>query len=162
MTQGVPNTPIFETPRRPGLVQRGDRSSARRNLTVSFNEQGNVNSPLRASTPQYEDPAQRSEICADSEDYRGRPRRWKIFFTLWFLVFVLGGSCVYFLYKYFPGYMLLCFTKEFLISGILAVLCVVLISVIVKLVSSEYADGRDEMNIMQPRAHAIREHNQDV
>ena len=43
--------------------------------------------------------------------------RWGRFLFIWTVIVAIGGFILFVPYKYFPGYMLMCLTKEFLISG---------------------------------------------
>ena len=58
--------------------------------------------------------------------------RWSGFLFIWTVIFAIGGFIMFVLHKYFPGYMLMCLTKEFLISGSLTVLCAILANAVLK------------------------------
>ena len=146
LTAGVPGPPP-ETPRTPGLSPRRDASTVRRNLMSAFDESDQTvqapgvvtTEPITASTP---------EVVAEPAEMFNRvsipKRKWSKFICVWIVVFLFGCVCVSALYMYFPRYLLLCFTKEFLLTGCLGFLCLVLISVVIKLVSSDvdYTEDR--------------------
>ena len=75
---------------------------------VNFNEAGNVNSPIHTSTPACSEPDQQTAFNQESSE--SETSQWKNFMCLWGLVFLAGTVGLYLLYKYFPGYMLLCLT----------------------------------------------------
>ena len=159
LTAGVPGPPP-QTPRTPGLFPRRDASTVRRNLMSAFDESDQTvqapgvvtPEPISASTPEVvAEPAEMFNCVAIPK------RKWSKFICVWIIVFLLGCVCVSALYMYFPGYLLLCFTKEFLLTGCLGFLCAVLISVVIKLVSSD-VDYTEERHVtpQQPRAQRRR------
>ena len=159
LTAGVPGPPP-QTPRTPGLFPRRDASTVRRNLMSAFDESDQTvqapgvvtPEPISASTPEVvAEPAEMFNCVAIPK------RKWSKFICVWIIVFLLGCVCVSALYMYFPGYLLLCFTKEFLVTGCLGFLCAVLISVVIKLVSSD-VDYTEERHVtpQQPRAQRRR------
>lgn len=58
---------------------------------------------------------------------------WNGFITFWILVILFGCAVAYAIYTYFPQYMVLCLIKEFMISGILGLVCLIVFSVVLKL-----------------------------
>ena len=79
--------------------------------------------------------------------------RWNGFLFIWTVLFAIGGFFMFVLYKYFPGYMLMCLTKEFLISGSLTVLCAILASAVLKHIvqNRKNAQGQHFRKSMTPR-----------
>lgn len=82
------------------------------------------------------------QVPIDDDSYRGEmnetrgPRKafsWNGFITFWILLILFGCAVAYAIYTYFPRYMVLCLTKEFMISGILGLVCLILFSVVLKL-----------------------------
>lgn len=82
----------------------------------------------------------------DDDSYRGEmnetrgPREafsWNGFITFWILLILFGCAVAYAIYTYFLRYMVLCLTKEFMISGILGLVCLILCSVVLKLWNRE-------------------------
>ena len=121
LTAGVPG-PSPETPRTPGLFPRRDASIVRRNLIGAFDESNQTvqapgvvtPEPISASTPEVvAEPAEMLNCVAIPK------RKWSKFICVWIVVFLFGCVCVSALYMYFPGYLLLCFTKECLLTGCL-------------------------------------------
>ena len=78
--------------------------------------------PVDTSTPLGSEPSVEEE----------NKIRWSGFLFIWAVIFAIGGFIVFVLYKYFPGYMLMCLTKEFLMPGSFTVLCAILASVVLK------------------------------
>ena len=141
LTDGLPQSPIVATPPRTGIFrQRGDNpQTVRRNLMSSFdNADQTAMDGIATSTP-LPDVSPEREIQSLNA-YNKKRNEWSCFIVMWIIVFVFGCVGVYALYHYFPGYLLLCLTKELLISGSLGLFCVVLISIIVKLVFSGRAE----------------------
>ena len=136
-TEGVSGEIISDTPRTPERPIRETPSTVRRNLLRDFENadedqtcvKGVRNEPNYTSTP-LPDPL--SDQL--TEEYTTEPG-WCRFVALWIMTIFLGSGVLFALYMYFPGYMLLCLTKEILISGGLCILCIILVSIIVKLVS---------------------------
>lgn len=62
---------------------------------------------------------------------------WNGFITFLILVLLFGCSVGFVTYTYFPRFMVLCLTKEFMISGILGLVCLCLFSVVLKLCNRE-------------------------
>lgn len=82
----------------------------------------------------------------DDDSYRGEmnetrgPREafsWNGFITFWILLILFGCAVAYAIYTYFPRYVVLCLTKEFMISGKLGLVCLILFSVVLKLLNRE-------------------------
>ena len=152
LTEGVQDRPLSETPR--GRLRL---STVRRNLADTFDEAAadpdetfpleiGGGQPLHASTPRIVDTAEGSNTKS----------QWRNLFLFWIFMFVLGGACVLAIYRYFPGYMLLCLTKEFLVAGSLAMMCVILLSVIMKLVSADSTKPVAADNRTQPSPQTVQ------
>lgn len=125
LTSGASNTLRPGTPRIGESVSREDHSVVRRNLMISFCDVNAIATPLQASTPR----------CVDSTSVRQNTENEKSFvykFISWVCVFIIGSAAVFELYQHFPGYMLLGLTKEYLICVALVILCVLLLTIIVK------------------------------
>lgn len=84
-------------------------------------------------------------IPIDDDSYRGEMNEthgsrevfsWNRFITFWILVILFECAVAYAIYTYFPQYMILCLTNEFMLSGILGLVCLILISVVLKLMKS--------------------------
>lgn len=130
-----PATP--ETPR----FQR----NVKRSLLNSFIESEDATPIAERNTIENTEPMITS-IPVDDDSYRGEmnethgPREvfsWNGFITFWILVILFGCAVAYAIYTYFPRYMVLCLTKEFMISGILGLVCLILFSVVLKLWNRE-------------------------
>lgn len=118
MTGETREKPMFETPRSSRFVRRRDYdTSARRNLMVNFAEAENINSPINASIPICSELDQKWQEDVYQEFDEIGTSQWKNFTIFWGLLFLARGAGLYLFYTYFPGYMLLCLTREFLLSG---------------------------------------------
>ena len=112
-----------------GLTTPEVRSPVRRNLLSSFDE--STRTPLGSST-QIETEAEMKQTAFTEVPVSS----WSKFTTIWIGIIIMCVGSAIALYHYFPGYMLLCLTKEFLCTGVLGLLCALLVSVIIKLLSS--------------------------
>lgn len=126
-----PATP--KTPR----IQR----NIKRSLLNSFMESEDATTIAERNTNENTEPMITSTPI-DDDSYRGEmnethgPREafcWNGFITFWILVILSGYAVAYAIYTYFSRYMVLCLTKEFMISGILGLVCLILFSVVLKL-----------------------------
>ena len=149
LTAGVGQQNVIETPRGTEVFPQGNTQThtARRNLLGAFEDaESEQTIPMEiegSDFPQQVDTSTRlvSEPSVEEEN----KTRWNGFLFIWTVLFTIGGFIMFVLYKYFPGYMLMCLTKEFLISGSLTVLCAILASAVLR-------------HIVQNRKSAQRQH----
>ena len=136
LTAGVGQQSVIETPRGTEVFPQGNTQThtARRNLLGAFEDAESEQTILMeiegSDFPQQVDTS--TPIVSESSVEEENKIRWSGFLFIWAVIFAVGGFIVFVLYKYFPGYMLMCLTKEFLISGLLTVLFAILASVVLK------------------------------
>ena len=136
LTRGVGQQSVIETPRGTEVFpQRNTQTpTARRNLLGAFEDaESEQTIPMEiegSDFPQQVDT--RTPLVSEPSVEEENETRWSGFRFIWTLIFAIGGFIMFVLYKYFPGYMLMCLTKEFLISGSLTVLCAILASAVLK------------------------------
>ena len=165
LTQGVQDRSEPETPKRPGIFRRREPqlTTVRRNLMNVFDNSDTedtipleedsacIPQPVDASTPANREPD--SFVREESSD-----SKWSVFIFTWSVVFIVGAACLSALYTYFPGFLLSHLTREFIISGALSVLCVMLVSAIVKLASHRKEDkliANRTPSPMRPTRHNV-------
>ena len=149
LTAGVGQQSVIETPRGTEVFpQRNTQThTTRRNLLGAFeDEESEQTIPMEIEGSDFLQPVDTgTPLVSEPSVEVENKTRWSGFLFIWTVIFAIGGFIMFVLYKYFPGYMLMCLTKEFLISGSLTVLCVILASVVLK-------------NIVQKRKSAQRQH----
>lgn len=108
-------TNCVRTPKRrtPGLFSNSGNTSVKRRLDDSFEDEN-----VQHRKPEEED-------LTNS--------KWNFSVLIWILLLTIGCVFVLGLYHYFPGYMFLCLTKEFLISFGIVTVCALFINVITKI-----------------------------
>ena len=138
LTACVGQPSATETPRGAEIFspRNTQTSTVRRNLLGAFegaeNEQ---NIPIETERTNWPSPVDASTPLGQEQNVELENKtQWSGFVFTWSVIFAIGGIIVFALYKYFPMYMLLCFTREFFISGSLAVLCAILASVVIKFI----------------------------
>ena len=135
-TAGVGQQSVIETPRGTEVFpQRNTQTTtARRNLLGAFDDaESEQTIPMEIEGSDFPQPADTSTpLVSEPTVEEENKTRWGGFLFIWTVIFAIGGFIMFVLYKYFPGYMLMCLTKEFLISGSLSVLCAILASVVLK------------------------------
>ena len=165
LTQGLPDQREPETPKRPGIFQRREPqpTTARRNLlnafenadeseTIPMEEDGSyIPQPIDASTP----------ARVETENYvrdETHDSKWSTFLFTWSILFILCVGCVSVLYAYFPGFLFSYLTKEIIVSGLLALLCVMLVSAVAKLAFERKDEKRKSNRVLSP----VRTNRQNV
>ena len=138
LTAGVGHPSATETPRGAGIFspRNTQTSTVRRNLLGAFEDAENQqNIPIETERTNWPSPVDASTPLGQEQNVELENKtQWSGFVFTWSVIFAIGGIIVFALYKYFPMYMLLCFTREFFISGSLAVLCAILASVVIKFI----------------------------
>ena len=143
LTAGVGQQSVIETPRGTEVFpQRNTQTTTmKRNLLGAFEDAGSKQTiPMEIEGSDFPQPVDTSTPLGSEPSVR-----WSGFLFIWTVIFAIGGFIMFVLYKYFPGYMLICLTKKFLILGSLTVLCAIMASVMLK-------------NIVQNRKSAQRQH----
>ena len=149
LTAGVGQQNVIETPRGTEVFPQGNTQThtARRNLLGAFEDaESEQTIPMEiegSDFPQQVDTS--TPLVSEPSVEEENKTRWNGFLFIWTMLFTIGGFIMFVLYKYFPGYMLMCLTKEFLISGLLTVLCAILASAVLR-------------HIVQNRKSAQRQH----
>ena len=105
----------------------------KRNLLGAFEDaESEQTIPMEIEGSDFPQPVDTSTPLGSEPSVEENKIRWSGFLFIWTVIFAIGGFIVFALHKYFPAYMLMCLTKEFLISGSLTVLCGILASVVLK------------------------------
>ena len=149
LTAGIGQQTVIETPRGTEVFPQGNTQTytTRRNLLGAFEDaESEQTIPMEiegSGFPQQVDTS--TPLVSEPSVEEENKTRWNGFLFIWTVLFAIGGFIMFVLYKYFPGYMLMCLTKEFLISGSLTVLCAILASAVLK-------------HIVQNRKNAQRQH----
>ena len=127
---------MIETPRGTEVFPQGNtqKYTARRNLLGAFEDaESEQTIPMEMEGSDFPKQVNTSTLLVSEPSVEGENKtRWNGFLLIWTVLFAIGGFIMFVLYKYFPGYMLMCLTKEFLISGSLIVLCAILVSAVLK------------------------------
>ena len=135
LTAGVGQS-VIETPRGTEVFpQRNTQTTtARRNLLGAFEDaESEQTNPMEIEGSDFPQPVDTSTpLVSEPSVEEENKTRWSGFLFIWTVIFAIGGFIMFVLHKYFPGYMLMCLTKEFLISGSLTVFCAILVSVALK------------------------------
>ena len=156
LTAGVGQPSAIETPRGAGIFspRNTQTSTVRRNLLGAFEDAENEqNIPIETERTNWPSPVDASTPLGQEQNVELENKtEWSGFVFMWSVIFAIGGLIVFALYKYFPMYMLLCFTREFFISGSLAVLCAILASVVIKFIFQNRKSARqDRRKFVTPR-----------
>ena len=134
LTAGVGQQSVIETPRGTEVFPQGNiqAHTAKRNLLGAFEDaESEQTIPMEiqgSDFPQQVDTS--TPLVSEPSVEEENKTRWSGFLFIWTVLFTIGEFIMFVLYKYFPGYMLMCLTKEFLISGSLTVLCAILASAV--------------------------------
>ena len=146
---GVGQQSVIETPRGTEVFpQRNTQThTTRRNLLGTFeDEESEQTIPMEKERSDFPQPVDTgTPLVSEPSVEEENKTRWSGFLFIWTVIFAIGGFIMFLLHKYFPGYMLMCLTKEFLISGSLTVLCAILASAVLR-------------HIVQNRKSAQRQH----
>ena len=119
------NMPTNSAPNSPMSPRFIDDNTVRRNLLPEFNCE--TPSPIRGSV-------ESETLCSATEHHRGQNGvTWSAFVRFWICVLLLCAITIVSVYRYFPGYLLLCLTREIMIATVLTVVCAILIGVLWKL-----------------------------
>ena len=136
LTAGVGQQSVIETPRGTEVFpQRNTQTTTmKRNLLGAFEDaESEQTIPMEIEGSDFPQPFDTSTPLGSEPSVEEENKiRWSGFLFIWAVIFAIGGFIMFVLHKYFPGYMLMCLTKEFLISGSLTVLCAILVSVVLK------------------------------
>ena len=136
LTAGVGQQSVIETPRGTNVFpQRNTQTHmARRNLLGAFEDaESEQTIPMEMEGSHFPKSMDTStSVISEPSVEDENNTRWGRFLFIWTVIVAIGGFILFVPYKYFPGYMLMCLTKEFLISGSLSVLCAILASVVLK------------------------------
>ena len=136
LTAVVGQQSVIETPRGTEVFpQRNTQTpTARRNLLDALEDaESEQTIPMEVKGSDFPQPAGTSNpLVSEPSVEEENKTRWNGFLFIWTVIFAIGGFIMFVLHKYFPGYMLMCLTREFLISGSLTVLCAILVSVVLK------------------------------
>ena len=149
LTAGVGQQSVIETPRGTEVFpqQNTQATTMKRNLLGAFEDaESEQTIPMEIEGSDFPQPVDTSTPLGSEPSVEEENKiRWSGFLFIWAVIFAIGGFIVFVLYKYFPGYMLMCLTKEFLMPGSFTVLCAILASVVLK-------------HIVQNRKSAQRQH----
>ena len=149
LTAGVGQQSVIETPWGTEVFLQGktQRHTTKRNLLGAFEDaESEQTIPMEiegSDFPQQVDTS--TPLVSEPSVEEENKRQWNGFLFIWTVIFTIGGFIMLVLYKYFPGYMPMCLTKEFVISGSLTVLCAILASAVLR-------------HIVQNRKSAQRQH----
>ena len=136
LTAGVGQQSVIETPRGTEVFPERNTQTptARRNLLSAFEDaESEQTIPMEIEGSDFPQPVDTSTTLGSEPSAKEENKmQWSGFVFIWSVIFAIGGIIVFVLYKYFPKFMLKCFTKDIIISGSLAVLCVILVSVMLK------------------------------
>ena len=136
ITAGVGQQSVIETPRGTEVFpQRNTQTpTARRNLLSAFEDaESEQTIPMEIEGSDFPQPVDTSTTLGSEPSAEEENKmQWSGFVFIWSVIFAFGGIIVFVLYKYFPKFMLKCVTNDIIISGSLAVSCVILVSVMLK------------------------------
>ena len=136
LTAGVGQQSVIETPRGTEVFPQGNTQTptVRRNLLGAFEDaESEQTIPLEIEGSDFPQQVNTSTPLGSEPSVEEENKtRWRGFLFIWTVLFTIGGFIMIVLYKYFPGYMLMCLTKEFLMPGSFTVLCAILASVVLK------------------------------
>ena len=137
LTAGFEQQSVIETPRGTEIFpqRNAQTSTARRNLLFFAFEDAESEQtiPMEIEGTYFPQPVDTStSLVSEPSVEEDNKTRWSGFLFIWTVIFAIWGIIMFVLYKYFPGYILMCLTKEFLISGSLSVLCAILASIVLQ------------------------------
>ena len=136
LTAGVGQQSVIETPRGTEVFPQRNKQTPTdsRNLCGAFEDaESEQTIPMEIEGSDFPQPADTSTPLGSEPSLEEENKtRWSGFIFIWTVIFAIAGFIVFVLYKYFPGYMLMCLTKDFLISGSVTVLCAIFVSAVLK------------------------------
>ena len=136
LTAGVGQQSVIETPRGTEVFPQGNTQThtTKRNLLGAFEDaESEQTIPMEIEGSDFPQPVDTSTTIGSEQRVEEENKmQWSGFVFIWSVIFAIGGIIVFALYKYFPIFMLKCFTKDIIISGSVAVLCAILVSVMLK------------------------------
>ena len=135
LTAGVGQQSVIETPRGTEVFpQRNTQTTTmKRNFLGAFEDaESEKTIPMEIEGSDFPQPVDTSTPLGSEPSVEENKIRWSGFLFIWTVTFAIGGFIVFVLCKYFPGYMLMCLTKEFLMPGSFTVLCAIIASAVLK------------------------------
>lgn len=133
----TPESRIVTTPKMQGSITRSK-------LLPEFDRESS--SPIQIPT-EYNESTAMYDSNLRSLNVESKDSRWSSFLRFWITVILLCVTLLVAVYHYFPGHLLYCLTKEFLVISLLLVLLAILLSAVWKM----WKDHREVNNITENR-----------